>query len=124
LAGDPSNETCLLFAALSTIYVLFYNFASDLNGPFQGVYQIRRSCAASHLLQLKWLIANHPLLRGEVDFEVAEEDATTVEIECPGLGSLSFDKDELFVDSSGSAEVDERINELPPPPPPPPPPST
>jgi len=72
------------------------------------------------LLQLKWLIANHPLLRGEVDFEVAEEDATTVEIECPGLGSLSFDKDELFVDSSGSAEVDERINELPPPPPPPP----
>lgn len=110
--GDPSQESCLLFAVLSTVYVLFYNFASDLNGPFEGVYQIRRSCAASHLLQLKWLIANHPLLRGEIDFEEAEEDATTVQIRCPGLGDLSFDKDDLFVDAT---EVDELLNEPRPP---------
>ena len=90
---------------LSTVYVLFYNFASDLNGPFDGVYQIRRSCAASHLLQIKWLIANHPLLRGEIDFEEAEEDATTVQIRCPGLGELTFDRDDLFVDNT--MEVDE-----------------
>ena len=115
--GDPSNESCLLFATLSTVYVLFYNFASDLNGPFQGVYQIRRSCAAGHLLQLKWLIANHPLLRGEIDFEETEGDASTVEIRCPDLGDLSFDKEELFVDATGYAEVDvdERLNEPRPP---------
>lgn len=100
-SGDPSSESCLLFAVLSTIYVLFYNFASDLNGPFKGVYQIRRSCVASHLLQLKWLIANHPLLRGEVDFEEAEEGAAGVQIRSPGLGDLWFEKEELFVNADG-----------------------
>jgi Protein of unknown function (DUF4239) len=100
-SGNPSSESCLLFAVLSTIYVLFYNFAYDLNGPFKGVYQIRRSCVASHLLQLKWLIANHPLLRGEVDFEEPEEGAAGVQIRSPGLGDLWFEKDEFFVNADG-----------------------
>jgi hypothetical protein len=76
--GEPSLESSLLFGVLSTVYVLFYNFASDLNNPFRGVYQIRRSCAASHLLEAKWLIANHPLLRGEVDFEEGKEEPAGV----------------------------------------------
>lgn len=100
-SGDPSSESCLLFAVLSTVYILFYNFATDLNGPFDGVYQIRRSCVASHLLQLKYFIVNHPLLRGEIDFEEAEEGADEVQIRSPGLGDLWFEKEELFVDADG-----------------------
>jgi hypothetical protein len=97
--GAPSPESSLLFGVLSTVYVLFYNFASDLNNPFRGVYQIRRSCAASHLLEAKWLIANHPLLRGEVDFEEVMEEPAGVLIRSPGLGDLWFERDEIYVDS-------------------------
>jgi hypothetical protein len=97
--GRPSPESSLLFGVLSTVYVLFYNFASDLNNPFRGVYQIRRSCAASHLLEAKWLIANHPLLRGEVDFEEVMEEQAGVLIRSPGLGDLWFERDEIYVDS-------------------------
>ena len=100
-SGNPPFESCLLFAILSTIYILFYNFASDLNNPFDGVYQVRRSCVASHLLQLKWLIANHPLLRGEVDFEEAKEGADGVHIYSPGLGDLWFEREGLFVNGDG-----------------------
>jgi hypothetical protein len=100
-SGNPSIESCLLFAILSTIYIIFYNFASDLNNPFDGVYQVRRSCVASHLLQLKWLIANHPILRGEVDFEEANEEADGVHIYSPGLGDLWFEPECLFVNGDG-----------------------
>lgn len=99
--GVPSNESCLLFAVLSTVYILFYNFATDLNGPFDGVYQIRRSCVASHLLQLKYFIANHPLLCGEIDFEEAEEGANGVLIRSPGLGDMWFEREDLFVNAYG-----------------------
>lgn len=100
-SGNPSTESCLLFAVLSTVYVIFCNFAIDLNDPFKGVYQIRRSCAASHLLQLKWLLANHPLLRGEIDFEEAEEEAAGVQIRSPGLGDLWFEREDLYVKDDG-----------------------
>ena len=56
--NDPPQEARLLFAGLAALYVLFFNFCKDLNGPFQGVYQIKRSNAVSHLLQTKWLIVN------------------------------------------------------------------
>jgi hypothetical protein len=97
--GEVSNESSVLFGVLSTIYVLFYNFCADLNNPFEGVYQIRRSCAASHLLEAKWLIVNHPLLRGEVDFEEVPEEPAGVLIRSPGLGDLWFERDEIYVDS-------------------------
>jgi hypothetical protein len=102
--GEPSPESSLLFGVLSTVYVLFYNFASDLNNPFRGVYQIRRSCAASHLLEAKWLIANHPLLRDEVDFEEVMEEPAGVLIRSPGLGDLWFERDEIYVDSDLPSE--------------------
>ena len=43
VTGTPSVGSSFLFSVLCTVYVLFYNFADDLNNPFQGVYQIRRS---------------------------------------------------------------------------------
>ncbi|KAL7554539.1 hypothetical protein ACHAWF_018029 [Thalassiosira exigua] len=58
--GNPPLESRLVFAALSAVYVLFFNFCKDMNDPFDGVYQIKRSSAASYLLQIKWLIANQP----------------------------------------------------------------
>ena len=93
---------------------MFYNFASDLNNPFEGVYQIRRSCVSSHLLQLKWLIANHPLLRGEIDFEETEEEENGVHIYSPGLGDLWFERKGLFVNGDGedAALLNERGSSL------------
>jgi len=98
-SGAPGNESSLLFGALTSIYVLFYNFASDLNNPFRGVYQLRRSAGASHLLEIKWLIANHPFLRGQVDFEEVEEEPAGVQIRSPGLGDFWFERDEIYLDN-------------------------
>lgn len=97
--GEPSNESSLLFGVLTTTYIIFYYFASDLNNPFRGVYQLRRSCAASHLLEAKWLIANHPLLRGQVDFEDVEDEddgSSILEMRSPGLGDYYFVRDDLM----------------------------
>ena len=65
----PSNESSFFFAMFLTVYLTFYNFVTDLNHPFTGVYQIRRSSIAAHLLQVKQLIMNHPFLKHEIDFE-------------------------------------------------------
>lgn len=103
--GAPSNESSILFGVLCTVYVLFYNFSNDLNNPFQGVYQIRRSSAASHLLEAKWLIANHPLLQGEVDFEEMEEEGNgDVLIRTPGIGDMLFEKSDIFPDGELTIE--------------------
>ena len=58
----------LLFSGLMALYILFFNFCRDLNGPFSGVYQIKRSNAVSHLMQTKWLIVNQ--LGDAVSFSV------------------------------------------------------
>lgn len=92
--GAPSNESCLLFALLSTIYLLFYNFAADLNGPFQGVYQIRRSTAAGHLLQMRWFLANHPMITGKINFEEPKTDPASdgYHVVTPDLGEFWFEE--------------------------------
>mmetsp|Transcript_7501 Transcript_7501/g.18035 ORF Transcript_7501/g.18035 Transcript_7501/m.18035 type:complete len:96 (+) Transcript_7501:623-910(+) len=41
----------------------------DLNNPFSGVYQIRRSGIAANLLAIKWIIQKDPTLACEVHFE-------------------------------------------------------
>lgn len=64
----PSPESSLLFGILCTIYVLFYNTATDLNTPFSGIYQIRRGSIASHFMQVKSFIINHPILKGNIKF--------------------------------------------------------
>ena len=105
--GEPSNESSILFASLVSIYVLFFNFANDVNNPFEGVYQIRRSVAASNMLEAKWLIANHPLLRNEVDFEDADDqESGQVLIRSPGLGDLQFEKDDIFLDKETELSMD------------------
>lgn len=97
--GSPSNESSLIFGILTTTYILFYNFASDLNEPFSGVYQVRRSTAATHMLEAKWLLSNHPNTRGNIDFERVEaDDSDSVKVQTPGIGEFWFEKDDLFVD--------------------------
>ena len=61
--SPPPSESSIIFATFCSIYTRFYFFAQDLNQPFRGVYLIRRSSAAAHLLQLKWLFTNHKLVR-------------------------------------------------------------
>lgn len=96
--GMPSFESSVLFGVLFTVYVFFYSFTNDLNNPFQGVYQIRRSSAASHLLMIKWLLVNHPVVRGQVDFEEVQEGPDgDVRIQSPGLGDLWFEKEDIFI---------------------------
>ena len=97
--GVPSLESSVLFGVLTTVYVFFFSFTNDLNNPFSGVYQIRRSSAASHLLEIKWLLANHPVVGGEVDFEEVEEskNGNGVRIRSPGLGDLWFEKEDIYL---------------------------
>ncbi|KAL7581734.1 hypothetical protein ACA910_022271 [Epithemia clementina (nom. ined.)] len=98
VGGEPPFESALIFGLLTAIYILFYNFADDLNNPFEGVYQIRRSTAATHLLEAKWLIVNHPILKDDVDFEEVQEQSDGVlMIRTPGLGECLFRKDEFVV---------------------------
>lgn len=76
----PPQEASLLFAGLLSLYILFFNFCKDLNGPFAGVYQIKRSNAISHLMQVKWLIVNQ--FGDDIDFNsnYGEGDARSEEI--------------------------------------------
>lgn len=104
-SGNPPDEASIVFAFLAVIYVIFYSFASDLNNPFQGVYQVRRSSTAAHLLELKWLIANHPDLKNKVDFEEQQEygiASDIVMIRSPGLGDLMFERDAIYPESAGT----------------------
>ena len=90
LHGIASNESSLIFGLLCSTYMLFYNFATDLNDPFGGIYQVRRSATASHLLQIKWHMINHPLLRGQIDFnkQQNEEVNENVVSRTPGLNEM------------------------------------
>eukprot|EP00521_Asterionellopsis_glacialis_P010866 CAMPEP_0195302782 /NCGR_PEP_ID=MMETSP0707-20130614/31649_1 /TAXON_ID=33640 /ORGANISM="Asterionellopsis glacialis, Strain CCMP134" /LENGTH=504 /DNA_ID=CAMNT_0040366125 /DNA_START=81 /DNA_END=1595 /DNA_ORIENTATION=+ len=54
--GNPPFEACLVFASLMAIFTLCYNFCRDLNDPFTGVYQIKRSTGSAYLYQIKWLV--------------------------------------------------------------------
>jgi hypothetical protein len=67
--GIAPNETRFMFATFLTVYVVFYIFALDLNNPFTGVYQIRRSGPAAQLLQTKMLLMNNPILRDTILFD-------------------------------------------------------
>ena len=66
--GVVPPESCLLFGLLTGTYTLMYNFALDLNQPFDGVYQVRRSAAATSLLGARLLLDGElpELARGAV----------------------------------------------------------
>ncbi|CAJ1946568.1 unnamed protein product [Cylindrotheca closterium] len=67
--GYPPVASSAFFAVLSTVYLFFSTIISDLNNPFNGVYQIRRSGIAANLLAIKWIIQKDPTLACEVNFE-------------------------------------------------------
>jgi len=93
IQGLPSNDSSVVFGLLCAIYILFYNFANDLNDPFGGIYQVRRSATASHLMQLKWFLINHPTLKGEIDFNAFQETTENeVVMRSPGLEEIWFTK--------------------------------
>lgn len=89
--GNVPLESRMVFAGLSAVYVLFFNFCKDMNDPFDGVYQIKRSSAASYLLQIKWLIVNQPFgkdikfdTRGLVPvYDATQESTITTETTPP-----------------------------------------
>lgn len=89
--GYVPFESTLLFGTLCTVYLLFYAFAIDLNDLYNGVFQIRRGSSASHLLEIKKIVADHPWLRFEVSFEHVNR-----EILCfyPGLADVWFDNEQ------------------------------
>ena len=73
-AGVPSETARVLFAALVVCYTIFYEMAFDLNRPFDGIYQLRRSGAAMHMLQIKQIVTTNPVLKGQVDFDAIQDD--------------------------------------------------
>lgn len=89
--GYVPFESTLLFGTLCTVYLLFYAFAYDLNDLYNGVFQIRRGSSASHLLEIKKIVADHPWLRFEVSFERVNR-----EILCfyPGLADVWFENEQ------------------------------
>lgn len=89
--GYAPSECSLLFGTLCTVYLLFYAFANDLNDLYNGVFQIRRGSSASHLLEIKKIVAGHPWLKLEVSFERVNR-----EILCfyPGLAEVWFESEQ------------------------------
>lgn len=81
--GVPTELSRVLFSALVVSYVTIYEMSYDLNRPFDGIYQLRRSGAAMHFLQIQQMVANHPALRDEITFEplddVGQEYSQTTE---------------------------------------------
>ena len=83
--GQPNQLSSLLFASLVVVYTIFYEMSFDLNRPFDGVYQLRRSGAAMYFLQVKHIVCNHPMLAGHVDFEeIVEDEDANVPPDCDG----------------------------------------
>jgi hypothetical protein len=91
--GYTPIESSVLFGILSTVYLLFYCVAKDLNDLYNGVFQVRPGSSACHLLELKKGISDHPWLRFGVNFERVNK-----EVRCfyPGLAELWFDSEEDF----------------------------
>ena len=62
VAGTPGTENDLLlrtlFSFFSGTYLLVFNFAVDLNSPFDGNYQIRRSAINANLISARRTIAS------------------------------------------------------------------
>ena len=86
--GVPTEVSRILFSALVVCYTVIYEMSFDLNRPFDGVYQIQRAGAATHFLQIKHMVATHPVLRDQVSFNpLTDEKADTTEI-------LTIDEDE------------------------------
>lgn len=99
--SGSSIENGVVFSLLCSVYVVTYKYVEDLNDPFDGAYQVRRSSTACNLLQIKLLFCNHPLTKGKVDFDDVvlvnasaaskPEKGECVPCTTPGLGSRVFE---------------------------------
>jgi len=98
----PPQEVSLLFAGLLALYVLFFNFCRDLNGPFAGVYQVQRSNAVSHLMQTKWLIVNQ--LGDDVSFVMDYGDQTGGKV-IEDIASVEEEAMQILVNELESTKV-------------------
>jgi len=81
-AGIPAELARILFASLVVCYTIFYEMSFDLNRPFDGIYQLRRSGAAMHFLHVKHLLSNHPLVASLVDFEEVFDEESDGTVDC------------------------------------------
>ena len=109
----PSNESAIIFALLTSTYILFFNFTQDLNNPFSGIYQIRRSSTATHLLQAKWLLVNNPLTQGQIDFDEPESVSGDVLIRTPGIDhDMWFSRDDIYPDNENNSDLKDESEEL------------
>merc|ERR1719174_2162374 len=76
--GSFPFEASILFGCLCGTYVLAFNFTDDLNRPFDGVYQVRRSASATTLLNARLLLDPH--LPDGLPFEQVAEDEGSQEV--------------------------------------------
>lgn len=70
-----------------------------MNDPFDGVYQIKRSSAASYLLQIKWLVASQPF-GGDIRFDTKAAFAPEfdgMEVLEIGKGAVKIEPESLVV---------------------------
>lgn len=67
--GQPPLGSSVFFAIMCSVYFFFSTITNDLNNPFSGVYQIRRSGIAANLLAIKWVLQKDPILGGSFNFE-------------------------------------------------------
>ena len=84
IATDQTDNMLakILFSSLIASYTIFYEMMFDLNRPFDGVYQVRRSTAAMYLLQIKHCISSDPFLKEKVDFEPIRDDEESLKDDC------------------------------------------
>ena len=105
VSSHITNDFPLLSIHLISPYS-HVGFLIDMNDPFDGVYQIKRSSAASFLLQIKWLIASQPFgkdvrfdtrgLAPEFDGnEVTEVGKGSVKVEPASLGLPARDAQQV-----------------------------
>jgi Protein of unknown function (DUF4239) len=81
-------ESSVLFGIFSSLHFFFYEVADDLNDPYTGVFQVRRGSSACHLLEIRQLVLEHPVLQNEVSFESLNKE---VEENHPELATVWFD---------------------------------
>ena len=55
-------------------FLIFQQFIQDLNEPFGGLYQIRRSSVAAHLVSIKSAFQRDPIVREYLQFDRVDED--------------------------------------------------
>jgi hypothetical protein len=91
--GYTPVESTVLFGVLSVVYLLFYCVAKDLNDLYNGVFQLRKGSSACHLLEIKKIVADHPWLRFEVDFERVNREVTCF---APSLAEIWFENEQNF----------------------------